>query len=47
MQAILILNSGFELNYNIEWQDYCMQHTVCEDEIVTIGLWLRQVLKMI
>jgi len=37
----------FELNYNIEWQDYCMQHTVCEDEIVTIGLWLRQVLKMI
>lgn len=33
-----------ELNYNVHWQDYVMQHTVCEEEISTIGRWLQQVL---
>lgn len=32
-----------ELGYTVEWHDYLMQHSVCEEEIVEIGHWLRRV----
>lgn len=30
--------------YNIEWHEYAMQHSVCEEEVGDIGDWLRRVL---
>jgi len=33
-----------KLGYAVQWRDYLMQHSVCEEEIVDIGLWLRHVL---
>ena len=33
-----------ELGYDIEWHDYLMQHSVCEEEIIDIGHWLKRVL---
>ena len=32
------------LGYQIEWQQYPMEHAVCEQEIAHIGTWLRKVL---
>jgi phospholipase/carboxylesterase len=32
------------LDYNIEWHQYPMQHSVCIEEIGAIGNWLRKVL---
>ena len=32
------------LGYKIEWHEYMMQHSVCPEEIVDIGRWLRRVL---
>ena len=34
-----------ELGYVVEWRDYPMQHSVCEEEIIDIGHWLARVLK--
>ena len=34
-----------EQGYDIEWHDYLMQHSVCEEEIIDIGHWLGRVLK--
>lgn len=36
----LLLESGYQL----EWHEYMMQHSVCEEEINDIGNWLRKVL---
>ena len=36
----LLLESG----YQVEWHEYLMQHSVCEEEIDDIGNWLRKVL---
>ncbi len=33
-----------QLGYPIEWHEYAMPHTVCMEEIVDIGNWLRKVL---
>jgi phospholipase/carboxylesterase len=33
------------LGYATEWHEYPMQHSVCAEEIVDIGAWLRKVLK--
>jgi len=33
-----------ELGYNIEWHEYLMQHSVCEEEIDDIGSWLQRTL---
>jgi phospholipase/carboxylesterase len=33
------------LGYPIEWHEYPMQHSVCAEEIVDIGAWLRRTLK--
>ncbi len=33
-----------ELSYNIEWHEYLMQHSVCEEEIDDIGSWLQRTL---
>ena len=35
-----------ELGYEVEWEDYPMQHQVCMEEIERIGAWLRQVLSL-
>ncbi|WP_317202932.1 alpha/beta hydrolase [Janthinobacterium sp.] len=32
------------LGYQIEWRDYPMQHSLCQEEIDDIGAWLRRVL---
>ncbi|MFZ6747782.1 alpha/beta hydrolase [Undibacterium sp. Ren11W] len=32
-----------DLGYSIEWHEYMMQHSVCEEEIRDIGNWLRRV----
>lgn len=36
----LLLQQG----YAVEWHEYRMQHSVCPEEIVAIGDWLRRVL---
>ena len=33
------------LGYNVEWHEYPMQHSVCEEEIGDISVWLKRVLK--
>jgi phospholipase/carboxylesterase len=33
-----------ELGYPVEWHEYMMPHSVCEEEIQDIGAWLRRVL---
>ena len=33
-----------QLGYAVEWHEYYMQHSVCPEEIATIGVWLRRVL---
>ena len=33
-----------QLGYNVEWHDYPMQHSVCQEEVAHIGAWLKQVL---
>ncbi|MEY3264263.1 MAG: hypothetical protein RL717_1740 [Pseudomonadota bacterium] len=33
-----------ELGYHVEWHEYAMQHSVCEEEIADIGPWLQRVL---
>ncbi|MFZ6774362.1 alpha/beta hydrolase [Undibacterium sp. SXout7W] len=30
-----------DLGYAIEWHEYSMQHSVCQDEIIDIGNWLQ------
>lgn len=32
------------LGYQVEWHEYMMQHSVCEEEINDIGTWLRSCL---
>ena len=32
------------LDYQLEWHEYMMQHSVCEEEIDDIGVWLQRVL---
>ncbi|MGE5622940.1 MAG: alpha/beta hydrolase [Bacillota bacterium] len=32
------------LGYNVEWHEYLMPHSVCEEEIDDIGAWLQRVL---
>jgi len=33
------------LGYKVEWKQYPMQHSVCQEEIEDVGAWLRKVLK--
>ena len=33
-----------QLGYNVEWHDYPMQHSVCQEEVVHISAWLKKVL---
>jgi phospholipase/carboxylesterase len=33
-----------KLGYNIEWHEYLMQHSVCEEEIDDISHWLQRLL---
>ena len=32
------------LGYRVQWHDYTMGHSVCPEELIDIGAWLRQVL---
>jgi phospholipase/carboxylesterase len=32
------------LGYNVEWHEYLMPHSVCEEEVQDIGAWLRKAL---
>jgi phospholipase/carboxylesterase len=32
------------LGYKVEWHEYMMPHSVCEEEIEDIGAWLKRVL---
>jgi len=33
-----------QLGYNVEWHDYMMQHSVCQEEVEHISAWLKKVL---
>jgi phospholipase/carboxylesterase len=33
-----------KLGYQVEWHDYMMQHSLCQEEVVHISHWLKQVL---
>lgn len=35
-----------ELGYQVEWHEYMMQHSVCEEEINDVSAWLQGVLKV-
>ena len=32
------------MGYQVEWHDYPMQHSLCQQEVVDIGAWLKKVL---
>ena len=32
------------LGYDVEWHEYMMPHSVCQDEVEDIGAWMRRVL---
>jgi phospholipase/carboxylesterase len=32
------------LGYPVEWHEYLMQHSVCQEEVDDIGAWLRRIL---
>jgi phospholipase/carboxylesterase len=32
------------MGYQVEWHDYPMQHSLCEQEVVDVSAWLRKVL---
>jgi phospholipase/carboxylesterase len=34
------------LGYEVEWHEYSMQHSVCEDELRDIAAWLGQQIKV-
>lgn len=34
-----------EAGYKVEWHEYMMQHSVCEEEIEDISHWLQRILK--
>ena len=29
-------------NYQVEWREYPMQHSVCADEVEVISVWLQK-----
>ncbi|MFA9216788.1 MAG: alpha/beta hydrolase [Sphingomonadaceae bacterium] len=33
-----------QLGYQVEWHDYPMQHSLCQEEVVHISAWLKRVL---
>jgi len=33
-----------ELGYQVEWHEYMMPHSVCEEEIEDIGAWIKRIL---
>jgi phospholipase/carboxylesterase len=33
------------LGYQVEWHEYMMQHSLCQEEVDDIGAWLKKVLK--
>jgi phospholipase/carboxylesterase len=33
-----------QLGYNVEWHEYPMQHSVCQEEVAHISAWLKKVL---
>ena len=32
------------LGYDVEWHDYYMQHSLCQEEVEHISAWLKRVL---
>ena len=43
-RAIASRDALVALGYQVEWHDYPMQHSLCQEEIVHIGAWLKKVL---
>ena len=33
-----------QLGYNVDWHDYPMQHSLCQQEVTDIGAWLHRIL---
>ena len=33
-----------QLGYDVEWHEYPMQHSLCQQEIVDISAWLKRIL---
>lgn len=34
-----------EANYEVEWHEYAMEHSVCTEEITDISSWIRRIVK--
>ncbi len=43
-RAIASRDALLALGYQVEWHEYPMQHSLCQEEIVHIGAWLKKVL---
>ncbi|MEO5685822.1 MAG: carboxylesterase [Burkholderiaceae bacterium] len=43
-RALATRDALVALGYPVEWHDYAMQHSVCEDEILHMQAWLLKVL---
>ncbi len=43
-RAIASRDALVALGYQVEWHEYPMQHSLCQEEIVHIGAWLKKVL---
>ena len=44
-RAIASRDLLLQLGYNVEWHEYPMQHSLCQEEIVHMGAWLKKVLQ--
>ena len=33
-----------QLGYDVEWHEYPMQHSLCQQEIVDISAWLKRII---
>jgi phospholipase/carboxylesterase len=40
--AVASRDALLELGYAVEWHEYAMQHSVCEEELSDIGAWLTK-----
>ncbi|GGB97769.1 alpha/beta hydrolase [Pseudoduganella buxea] len=43
-RAIASRDALLALGYQVEWHEYPMQHSLCQEEVVHIGAWLKKVL---
>ena len=42
--AVLLKHNGLHFEIQVEWHEYMMQHSLCQEEVDAIGAWLKKVL---